>query len=250
MRRPPLVLLAVALLGACTSGSSWRGGATPSGLPTTAAGLSARIVAASAAVTSAHLRVKLNLSGATASGAGAEKLSNSTLQALDISLTLPGAGDVRVVHADGSTYAKLPALLNPSGKPYVAVTPGSSNPTVELLAPYVGAALTAVSPGELGKLVAAAPSVHVVGKETVANVATTHDTVKVDPAKLDSATRAELDLGGLQLPLDLWVAHDGKLVRVLLGLTVAGQQVPVDVTFTGYNAPVTITAPPADQIGD
>jgi hypothetical protein len=250
MRRLLLVLPAVALLAACTSGSSSGGGGSPSGLPTTPAGLSARIVAASAARTSAHLQVKLSLSGATATGAGDERLAASRLQALDITLTVPGAGDVRVVHIDRNTYARLPALLNPSGKPYVAVTPDSSNATVKLLAPYVGAAVTAVSPGELGKLVAAAPSVQVGGKETVANVRTTHDTVKVDPAKLDPTTRDELDLGDKQLPLDLWVAQDGTLVRVLLGLTVGGQRVPVDVTFTDYDKPVTITAPPADQIGD
>jgi hypothetical protein len=253
MRRLLVAVLAGALLAGCTSsGSPSRtGGATPSGLPTTAAGLSARIIAASAALSSAHLEVTLTLSGASASGTGNEQLSANSLQALDITLNVPGVGAVRVVHTDGNTYAKLPPALNTSGKPYVAVTSDSSNPTVQLLAPYVGAAVAAVTPGELGKLVAGARSVDVAGKQTVAGVQATHYAVKVDPAKLDTATRTELgDAGTKPLPLDLWVGQDGRPARASLGLPVAGQQVPIEVTFTDYDKPVDISAPPADQIGD
>jgi hypothetical protein len=107
----------------------------------------------------------------------------------------------------------------------------------------------ALSPGEVGVLAAAGSAVDVKGHQTIAGVSTTHYALKVEVAKLDPAARDALALGGPSLPLDVWTADDGKLVRVLLGLTAQQQQVPIDITYTDYNKPVTITAPPSDQVG-
>jgi hypothetical protein len=242
-----LSLAAGALLAACTS--SGDGGTSPSsGASLTSAQLSSRITSGAAGLTSAHLKVSLNVAGIALSGPGVEKLADSAVAAMDISLTSSTAGDVRVISIGDQTYAKLPTSLNQTGKPYLAITPHSTNSTVNLLAPYVGAARAAVSPGELGELVAAAPTVEVKGSESVAGVDTTHYALKPDLARLDPQTSADLAIPGHSLPLDLWVSSDDKVIRALLGLDVQDQEVPIDITFTDFNQPVTITAPPASQV--
>jgi hypothetical protein len=245
-----LAVPAALLLAACTGsgGSSPSSSApAPGGMPTAAPALGALVKHAVADLRSAHLSVGLNLSAETLSGTGDEQLSDGRLAALDLTTNLAGAGAIRVVHVEGQTYAKLPTSMNPSGKPYLLVSSDSSNPTVHQLAPYLDAALTAVSPASLGVLAGAAQSVDVKGTQTVNGTPTTHyalvvDVTKVPPALLGTAAT------GHTLPLDLYVARDGRPAQADLHLNVQGQDVPIDVKFSDFNKQVSITPPPAGQV--
>lgn len=238
-----------ALLAACSGGGSAT--SVPNGMPTTATALGALVRSGAADLTSARLRITLDLSAEQLAGAGEEELRGGEVSAVDLTANLVGAGAIRVVHVDGRTYAKLPPSMNPTGTPYLRVTADSSNPTIHELSPYLDAALTAVSPANLGKLAAVAQEVEVDGARTVNGMPVTHYALKVDATKLDPAFpgRAALSAGGKQLPLDLYIARDGRPAQADLRLTAQGQDVPIDVKFSGYNNPVSINAPPPGQIG-
>lgn len=246
-----VVLPVAALLAACTSSGKGpsSSAAVPHGMPTGVHELSELVTSAARDVTSAHLQLGLNLSAAQLAGTGDEKLSSGEAAQLDLTANLAGAGAIRVIYDFGHTYAKLPTSMNPHGKPYLLVTPNSSNATIRQLAPYIRAALAAVSPGTLGLVAAAAPAAEIQGTQTIDGEVATHYALQVDTAKLTSLLGSELVADAKSLPLDLYVTGAGRVVKADLGLTVQGVNVPIDVKFSDYNAPVSISAPPADQIG-
>jgi hypothetical protein len=250
-----LALPAAVVLAACTSSGKETPGSSnpaPSNAPTDAAGLSALVKSAVTDITSAHVEVGINLAAQELSGSGDEQLSAGKLVALDLTEQLSGVGDIRVIVADGKTYAKLPSSMNPSGKPYLLVSTNSSNPTIRQLAPYLDSVLSAVSPASFSVLAGAAKSVELKGSEPVDGVSTTHYSIQVEIAKLPATYpgKAELASGGVAvLPLELYLDSQGRPVKAIPHVTVQGQDVPISAQYSDYNKPVSIQAPPADQIG-
>lgn len=266
-RRLCAVLALPCLLAACSSSTSGKGstgtsgaagsstgssGAAPGGKPTDAAGLGGLMQSAIAGITSAHISLDVDAAGQKVSGAGNEKLSGGKLVAMDITEQLPGgAGSLQLIIVDGKTYAKLPPSLNKSGKPYVLVSPNSSNATVRALAGSLDSALSSASIGSVGAFITAAQTVKLDGSATVNGVKATHYSVVVDIAKLpaDLPGKDALASSGLKtLPLDLYIDDQGRPVRVNEDFKVQGQEVSSNVTVTDYNKPVTVTAPPASQV--
>src|SRR5206468_90812 len=72
-----------------------------------------------AATRSAHIGLRITSGGAAITGSGRETLAGGKLTALDLTETIPNVGDLRLIQAAGKTYAKLPAKLNSSGKPFI-----------------------------------------------------------------------------------------------------------------------------------
>lgn len=245
----------LALPAALAVGCSSSGGASvPDGTPTDASGLGRLLTSAVSHVSSAHMQVDITLAGQRLTGSGAEKLADGKLVGLDLTENLPaGAGAIRVIVVDGTTYAKLPPSLNPSGKPYLLVTSSSSNAVVRQLASALDSALLSASLGSLSTFTKAAKSVEVKNAETIGGVPTTHYAIVVDISKLpaDLPAKAELEASGLgTIPLDLYVDSAGRPVRIIEELTVQGGKVSTKSTVTDYNEPVTITAPPANEVGN
>jgi hypothetical protein len=261
-RRFCAVLALSCLLAACSSSTSGKGStgssgaagssAAPGGKPSDAAGLGGLMQSAIAGITSAHISLDIDAAGQKVSGAGDEKLSAGKLVAMDITEQLPGgAGSLQLIIVDGKTYAKLPPSLNKSGKPYVLVSPDSSNATVRALAGSLDSALSSASIGSVGAFITAAQTVKLIGSATVGSVKATHYSVVVDIAKLpaDLPGKDALASSGLKtLPLDLYIDGQGRPVRVNEDFKVQGQEVASNVTVTNYNKPVTVTAPPAGEV--
>jgi hypothetical protein len=238
--------------GSSTGASTGSSAAAPGGKPTDAAGLGGLMQSAIAGITSAHIALDVDAAGQKVSGVGDEKLSAGKLVAMDITEQLPGGtGSLRLIIVGGKTYAKLPASLNKSGKPYVLVSGNSSNATVRALAGSLDSALSSASIGSVGAFITAAKTVKLVGTGTVNGVAATHYSVVVDISKLpaDLPGKDALASSGLKtLPLDLYIDDQGRPVRVNEDFKVQGQEVSSNVTVTDYNKPVTVTAPPASQV--
>ena len=81
--------------------------------------------------------------------------------------------------------------------------------------------------------------------------AATHYSIVVDVTKLpaDNSTKQALATAGLtSLPIEMWVDSKGRLVQLTEALTVSGQSTSTKITISKYDQPVTITAPPADQV--
>jgi hypothetical protein len=203
-------------------------------------------------VSSAHLHLSINAAGQSVTGNGDEKLSNGAVKAIDLAETIPGAGQIRLIHVGGKTYAKLPAALNTgSSKPYILVSAHSKNPIIAQLGSSLSTAFNAASLKTYSVFVHAAKSVKVVGTDTVGGVRTTRYHVVVDAAKVPNSvlSRQELQASGIKtVPIDLWIDGAGRPVQVVERLTVQGQTVSVKVTITKYNQPLTIKAPPASKV--
>ena len=251
-QRVALLVLPAALLAACTS-SSDGGGSIPSGMPTDAAGLGEFLQSGTATITSAHIALEITLSGQKLTGSGDETLKNGELTALDLTENLPGGqGAIEVVVVDGKTYAKLPPSLNSTDTPWLVVTPDSANQVIQQLASSLDTALNSASLGSVGVFTRAAKSVEGKGTANIGGVETTHYKVVVDVAKLpaDTPGKSELESSGLtEIPIDLYVDDQGRPVQINEELTLQGTTVTTKATVSDFNKPVTIKAPPANQVG-
>lgn len=239
--------------GTASSGSASSSSAAPTSAapPTDTAGLAAALTTSARSIRSAHLALQVTAAGQNLGGQGDETLSDGKLQSLDLTETVPGAGDLRVLVVGGQTYVQLPATLNTSGKPWVLVTAGSSNPVVAQLASSLQQAQDSGSLDQYTAFTQAATDLKVVGPEQVDGADATHYQLTVDVTKLPEslAGREQLLSAGLtSLPVDLWVDRQNRPVKVTENLTVQGQTVQTVVTLGDFDAPVSITAPPADQV--
>jgi hypothetical protein len=235
-------------LTSCSSGGDTNGqGAAGGPTPSTPAQLGAKLLAGYRSISSAHLVLDISLAGTTVHGAGDEKVSRGKLTAMNLTESLPTGGSIQVILVGGKTYAKLPAQANTSGKPYVLVTPQSSNPIVQQLAGSLNTALSAASIKTYDTFVRAAKSIKVDGRETVDGVGTTHYSVVVDVSKLPN-TQALAASGVKTVPFQMWVDDQGRPVKVTENLHVQGKSLNVVSEINRYNQPVTITAPPANEV--
>lgn len=220
--------------------------------PTTVADLGAELLSGARSITSAHLDMKISVAGSTVHGWGVEKVSNGRLVAMDLTENVSNAVTLRIIIVGGKTYAKLPQQANPGGKPYVLVSPHSSDPTVRQFASLASSATGVGSVKMYGQFVRAAKTITVVGHDTVDGVGATHYTIDVDPTKIPNTSALSsqaLAASGLKsIPLGLWVDDQGRPVKLTENLHVQGQTVTMLSLIGHYNQPVTITAPPAGQV--
>jgi hypothetical protein len=259
LKRPILAVSGIALaasLAACsssgsaapTSGHGTAGGATP----TNAGELGAKLAASFRSVTSTHMQLSVKAGAVSLNGSGDEKVSNGKVTALDLSETVPQVGNLSIVNVGGKTYVKLPPSENTGSKPWVLVSAQSKNPAIAQMASSLNQSLSAASINTYDSFVKAAKSVQVKGHETVNGVGTTHYLVVVDVKKLPTTSafsQQALAASGLKtIPLDLWVDGQGRPIKFDANLSVQGQKVGIAATLSKYNQPVTITAPPANQV--
>lgn len=258
----PLLAATAVVLGGCgggtvdgtaSSGSASSSSAAPTSAaaPTDAAGLAAALQKGARTIRSAHLSLQVTAAGKTIQGEGDETLSDGKLQDLDLTETVPGAGQIRIVMAAGKTYVQLPAQVDKSGKPWVLVSTTSSNAVVAQLATTLQQTQQSASLDQYTAFTQAATGLQVVGREQVGGADATHYKLDVDVTKLPEALperEALLTAGLMSLPVELWVDDQGRPVKVTEDVTVQGQQIDTVVTLGAFDAPVTITAPPADQV--
>jgi hypothetical protein len=252
-RRAALLVLPALVVAGCSSSGGGGGAGIPSGMPTDAAALGQLLQSGVAGISTAHITLEIEIAGQKLTGSGDEKLKQGRLVALQLTETLPGGqGNIEVIVVDGKTYAKLPPSMNSSDKPYLLVTPTSSNQIVRQLAGSLESALSSASLASVETFTRAAKSVEGKGTETIGGVQATHYKIIVDVAKLPAGTpgKSDLENSGLdEIPIDLYVDGDGRPLRIMEEFSAQGQTVSTKATVTDFNKPVTITPPPANQVG-
>jgi hypothetical protein len=243
-------------IAACASSTTNGIGSTGgpgSGSPTDAPGLSALLERGSNSVKSAHISLKVDAAGAQVVGSGDEELNEGVLTGLNITESLPGgAGSLQLIIADGKTYAMLPSSINPSDKPWVLITSDSTNPTIQQLSASISQTQASASIGSTTAFVTAAKSVENRGTEDVNGVQATHYSIVVDTAKLPSDNTGKQTLiqaGVTSLPVELYIDSQGRPVKLTENFSAQGQAISTEVDVSNYDQPVTISAPPADQVG-
>jgi hypothetical protein len=186
----------------------------------------------------------------TITGAGDELLAKGKLRALDLTETVPPVGELRIIIDAGKTYLKLPTTLNHTGKPWVLVSPTSTNPVVRQLESTLRSVQQSTSLDQFTTFTSAARVTRHM-QESLDGVPVTHYGLSVDVAKLPATLpgRQQLTAAGLTtLPVDLWVDRQGRPLKFAESLTVKGQHVATTISIGQYDAPVTITPPPAAQV--
>ncbi|WP_375480777.1 hypothetical protein [uncultured Jatrophihabitans sp.] len=282
LRRAPLVLVlpAAAVLAACSSTTAGKGSedtaaatagststststssastssasapSTTASTPADAHGLGALLQRGVANVQSAHFTLDTKIATQSVTGTGDEKLDHGKVQAFRVTETIGSAGEIEIILVDGKAYAKLPATLNTSGKPFVLLSTNSSNATIRQLAASITSSLSSgASLQSINALATAATSTRLVGKQEINGVQATHYDLVIDPTKIttDPTTKQGLTQSGItSIPMQLYVDSQGRPVEVDENITVSGQTVTTKVALSRYNQPVTITAPPASQV--
>lgn len=248
-----LLLTVLTAAGCTSSGSKPAATSGPTSMPgagtgsTSAASLAAKITKGLAGVTSAHLAV--DAGGLGGASTGDFTFANGKATGSDLMVSA-GGDQVEVVTTGGTSYAKLPAGQNTSGKPWVQVTADSKNEFVRGLAATLPLNQAVGSLDQLTAVIAGATAVRDKGAATVGGAAAHRYGLTITPAAGSSSELQGLlaQLGTKSLPVDLWLDRTGRPVRVVLSIDLAGESIPFDVTISKYDAPVTITAPPADQV--
>ena len=208
--------------------------------------------AALQSVSSVHVQIVTSLSGQPLTVGGDETLGDGKLTGYKFSETLPGSTTPLVlVFTGGKTYVQPPANLNDTGKPWILVSATSSNSFARTLATTLGQLQSSASIDSFGVLSQASSGLRTIGDETVGGVESTHYAFVVDVAKLPGSFsgKSALQQAGISsIPVDLWLDAQNRPVQAVQRISVSGQQTTTTIAISAYNKPVTITAPPADQV--
>ena len=246
VRRLAAALLVAVLVAGCTSSKPKP--AASSSTASASATLAARLGAALNSLTSAHLAIDAGALGGTSTADVA--LSNGTVTGTDAMLTEDGVA-VELLTVGGTSYAKIPAAANSSGKPWVVVSATSGNAIAKALATSAGVADITGSLSVIPGLVAGASALQDKGKDVVDGVSAEHYTMKIDPTKpsgsagIDSLLHA---LGSTPVTVEVWVDAQTRPVKLVIDIALGSAAFLVSVSITKFDAPVTVTAPPAAQV--
>jgi hypothetical protein len=239
MRRVVCAVAALALLFGAAACNATTGSSTGGAKSTlTAANLAPRLIAAQAKAGSVH--VDGTIAGGGTAGqvslAGDVRLAGRHTAA-HFTMSLAGVGEgIEAIVLNSVMYLKLPMLS--SSKPWLRMDLNSGP-----MAVMRSLNTTSMLNGLKGAL-----ALKPVGEETVNGVSTTHYTVTVDAAKaLKAQGIPSSSLGGTvpkQLTYDLWVSKDDLVRKITMSLS----SFSVNLNFSNYGKPVTVTAPPANQV--
>lgn len=212
-----------------------------------------QMVASVASVHSATFTTTIQAAGQKITGSGAETMQQGKVDEADVTedLSAFGEGTIRVIISHHKTYAKLPPELNTSGKPWVLVSENSANPIISQMASSMRDTLNNASIATYGYFAQAASGMTKLGTDSVNGVPTTHYSTELDVSKLpsDFPNRSMMQSAGVhKISVELWVDAQHRPIQVQTSATMSGQSVHADLTITGYDKSVTITAPPAAEV--
>jgi hypothetical protein len=164
---------------------------------------------------------------------------------------ISGAVDIRMV--DGTMYMNMGSMLGSRadsvlhGKDWVSID-------ISQMATQGGTQ----NPADMLQSLRGAGSVREVGTEDIDGTPTTHYHAEIDlqkaiekvPAQYRDLAEKGMKMLGGSFPIDVWIDHDGLPRRFQMDIEVPGGKGSVSerIDFTDYGAPVTIEAPPADQV--
>jgi len=159
---------------------------------------------------------------------------------------------IHVIYVDKTIYIDR----GQNGKPWIVAKPDSSDQVAAQLAQTFPQSLAQSGIKYYVVMVEAAHDLKFVGTEDVDGVPTNHYHFVVDPKVLvqklppDQAQQMQtaVDAGVDSVPADEWVDAQGRPVRVTDEVTAQGQTAKIDLRLNHYDEPVSIKAPPADQV--
>jgi LppX/LprAFG-like lipoprotein len=238
VRRIVSALAALLLVFGMAGCNATNGSSAGAKTTLTAANLAPRLIAAQAKAGSVHVDGTITGGGTAGqvSLAGDVRLAGGHTAA-HFTMSLAGVGEgIEAIVLNSVMYLKLPMLS--SSKPWLK-TDLNSGP----MAVMRSLNTTSMLNGLKGAL-----ALKPLGQETVNGVSATHYTVTVNAAKaLKAQGIPSSSVGGTvpkQLSYDLWVSSDDLVRKISMSLS----SFSVNLNFSHYGKPVTVTAPPASQV--
>lgn len=234
------------------AGSAATGAATTGSQPATAspapdaAHLGARMLAAVDTLTSLHMTI----GGTAVDGSGDAAMSHGKTTASDMTIDTAGI-QVEVRTIGGKTWVKLPPAQRASGKPWTLVSATSTNPAIRAMASSMQTTQSMTSLSSFLALVRATTKFQVVGADTVNGAPATHYALTVDLTKVDfpgNLGQAIKQAHISAVPVDLWTDGHDRPVQVREDISAGGQSITIQIGMSDFDKPVTISAPPSDQV--
>ena len=169
-------------------------------------------------------------------------------------------GAIKVVYLDKVIYMKSPQLSQATGgKPWLKMDLGKQAQQSGFNLDALMNQSQQVNPAEQTKMLTASKDVREVGSETINGVKTTHFTGSITVAeamgKLDAKTRQQLQkvyqqVGAKKIFFDLWADGQQLPRKLTTKIDIPQGNTSNTIIYEDYGAPVNVSAPPADQVGD
>jgi hypothetical protein len=246
--------------GAATGGQSQGGAGSQLGAQVrTVADLSNLVGDSVQQATTAQ--IKMVSAGTTTTGS--IKFGNPVAEQMTIN-----AGSVaeQVILVNNNFYVQIPGMsAMTGGKPWMEIqTGGGSNPATQMFTALIGSIQQNADPANVLKNLEASGTLTGSDTEQLNGVATTHYSITVDITKMianqtDQTMKQLLTTaqqkGLTNYPVGVWVNSSGLPVQTTINLPSIGAGATATggglstITYSNWGAPVTITAPPADQVG-
>jgi hypothetical protein len=263
-------------LSACGGGQPAASSAASSGAPAAAAagdsapaGDLATLVKNSEAALAAKKSAKFTLSATeddkAITGTGQAQYGDKPATAM----TVQSDGQTtEILLIDNSLYMKLPAAqaaATGTTKPWLKLPGGDDNPTAKALSGSLGDAASGSDPAKALALFEKAGKITSSDKTQLAGKPATHYVIDVDyskvpdqlPAGIPAQVRDALKGKAVHSSTELWLDDDQLPVQVVTdvapllkasGLPTTGSK--ATVTYSDWGTPVTVQAPPDDQVTD
>jgi len=202
-------------------------------------------------IKSAHFTLRETISGQTVKADGDETVANGKAKDLALTESVPGFGTLKLVIANGRSYLQLPSARRTSGKPWTLLTANSTNPTVKAMYSSLQSSQQASGLDAANVFVQAMDNLKFTGSQSLAATTVGHYTGTVVISKLPAsfAPKQTLVQAGLgSIPTQLWVDAQGRTRRLTEQINIAGAKFTTVVTLGNFDAPITISAPPANQV--
>ncbi|HEX5404460.1 MAG TPA: hypothetical protein VFX16_19410 [Pseudonocardiaceae bacterium] len=243
----------VALTGCATTTS---GVAAPT--VTTVNQLAELMSSKTSAARTAHMNLDVQAAGQDITATGQVEFAGADSK-IEMSMRIPSLGAMSMDLIGSTMYMKLPAGVLPTDKPWVKFDPNGTDPVSKALSAIVSQEQQNVDPTKVLSQIAPASTITKSGKDTIDGQSTTRYAISVDTAKLLKSNlispqlRQALTTSKAKLPPHMnyvmWINSSSLPVRFTLTETISGQQVNLEMNYTDWGQPVSIQAPPADQVG-
>jgi hypothetical protein len=262
------VAVALAAVAGCSTSSAGNGSTNGSGGNGGGAADLSPAAFIKAALTKAsddktvHVTGTITAAGTDLTMTADEQFGNN----IELSMNLDAAGStISEVMIGNKLYMKIPQLsAELGGKTWAELDLSSLGSLGSTFQSLIDSTKNSDPTQQLQPLLASG-NVHKVGTETVDGVQAVHYAGTIDPSTaFDSAPAAKnltpdqiaqlksvmKTAGVTSEAVDAWVASDGLPVRVTVSSSTSQGAVKVDMHMSNWGKPVSIAAPPADQVGD
>lgn len=258
--------IGLAAIAGCTSsgGSGNAGGSANGGSGTTQLSPAAFI---KAALTKASGDKTVRINATMTTGGFSGTLSGQEqFQPLALSMTMNMSSmDISEILVGDTIYMKMPQLSSMlGGKTWAKLNLSSLGSLGSSFQSLLDSAKNSDPTQQLQPLLASG-DLHKVGTETVDGVQAEHYSGTVNPATAFDSSLAAQNLTADQIAqlksfmkasgvstetIDVWVAANGLPVRETVSSSTSAGAFKMDMHLSDWGAPVSISAPPADQVSD